>query len=353
MRYFGRLVQPILTRTTVIGREHIPKHGPLIVVGNHAAFVEPLLMVAAIPWPIELLAADDVPVRDRFVWIRDLWGFVPIHRGEIDRAGLKAAADVLAAGDTIGIFPEGGVWDRHIGDARLGVAYLSQQTGAPILPIGFGGLIGATAKILKFQRPPMTVNIGPLLPAVAAPASYRERKAIAQTASNAIMEAIYRLVPPDDEVSKVGGRTEQYTVTVTLTDAKDQVVVPPPELTITEGDELGAFFYRPVLIGVVIDNMQRPAEPLRHLDTERDPAILSAALGEALQVFVREKPAFLGYRLGYKRAAQIVEALEKLRKLADWAAEHDLRMAVTARAMFTYNDGRVEQFDKPPDQHER
>jgi 1-acyl-sn-glycerol-3-phosphate acyltransferase len=356
IQFGGRLLQPILSRTTIIGRENIPQSGPLIVVGNHAAYVEPILMVLAMPWPIELLAADDVPIREKFGWLRDLWGFVPIHRGEVDRAGLKGAASVLAAGDSIGIFPEGGVWDRRIGDARLGVAYLSQQTGAPILPIGFGGLIGATAKILRWQRPRLTVNIGPVIPAVASPASYRERKVIAQSASNGIMDAIYRLVPPDDEISKVGGRTEQYAVTVTLTDATDQGISPPPELAIAstaESDNLGAFFYRPVLISVVIDNLERPAEPLRHLDTERDPAAFSAALREALQVFTQEKPAFLGYRLGYKRAGQIVATLEKLRQLADWAAARDLRMHVSAKATFTYSDGRVEHFDTPPDQHER
>src|SRR5271165_6328520 len=128
-----------------------------------------------------------------FVFLQRWWGYVPINRGEVDRTGLKAAASILESGGAIGIFPEGGVWDRRIGDARLGVAYVSQQTQTPILPIGFGGLIGAIDKITHFQRPVLHVNFGKVLPPVPTSDNYRERKALAQKASDQIMEAIYAL----------------------------------------------------------------------------------------------------------------------------------------------------------------
>ena len=349
----GKVLQPLLSRTRVTGRENIPMHGPLIIVGNHSAYIEAVLMVMAMPEPIELMASSDIPLRGSFTFLQGWYGFIGINRGEIDRAGLKATSDLLNAGGRVGIFPEGGVWDRRIGDARLGVAYVSQQTQAPILPIGFGGLIGAIQKITHLQRPILNVNIGKVLPPVPTADNYRERKALAQKASNEIMEAIYALVPASDEVSQYAERQEAYDFVVTLTDASGKVVTPPAEMVVPYGADLSYFFHRPVLISVVIDNMQRPAEPLRHFATEHDPVKIAAATAEALKVFVQEKPAFLGYRLGNQRAAHVVEALYGLQKIAVWAAEHGAQMLVEPRAIFTYADGKIDRLDQPAAAHAR
>jgi 1-acyl-sn-glycerol-3-phosphate acyltransferase len=349
----GKVLQPLLSRTRVNGRENIPKTGPLIIVGNHSAYIEAVLMVMAMPEPIELMASSDIPLRGSFTFLQGWYGFIGINRGEIDRAGLKSTTDLLNAGGRVGIFPEGGVWDRRIGDARLGVAYVSQQTQAPILPMGFGGLIGAIYKITHFQRPILNVNIGKLLPPVPTSDNYRERKALAKEASDRIMESIYALVPASDEISQLADRHEDYEFVVTLTDASGKIVTPPPELTVPYGSDLSYFFHRPVMIGVVIDNMQRPADALRNFGTEHDPAKIASATVEALKVYAGEKPAFLSYRLGNQRAAHVVEALRGLQKVAEWAAEHGAQMLVQPKATFTYADGKVEQLDQPEAAHAR
>ena len=349
----GKVLMPLLSRPRITGRENIPKTGPLIIVGNHSAYIEAVLMVLSMPAPIELMASSDIPLRGSFTFLQGWYGFIGINRGEIDRAGLKETSDLLNAGGRVGIFPEGGVWDRRIGDARLGVAYVSQQTQVPILPIGFGGLIGAIGKITHLQRPELFVNIGTVMPAVPTSDNYRERKALAQTASNQIMEAIYALVPANDEISQLADRRESYDLTVTLTDAHGQSVVAPADLAVPYGDDLSYFFYRPVLISVVIDNMQRPAEALRQFGTVRDPARIAAAAAEALKVFAVEKPAFLSYRLGNQRGAHVIEGLRGLQKLAEWATAQGAQMLVQPKATFTYADGHVEQRDQPEAAHAR
>lgn len=353
IRFFGRFIQFALARVTVTGREHIPKRGPLIIVGNHVGYAEPALMMTTMPWPIELLAGGDVPLRSKFLFMQNMYGFLSVNRGEIDRTALKSIGDILTAGGSIGIFPEGGVWDRKIGDARMGVAYISQQTQTPILPMGFGGVVGVLDKALKFQRPKVSVNVGKLIPPVPTSENYRERKALAQQASNQIMSAIYDLVPPDDEINTLGSRDEQFALDVQLTDSSGATVQPPPELAaIPNGDEMALLFHRPILLSVVIDNMERAAaEPLRHLDSERDPARLSAALQETLHVYGEEKPVFLGYRLGYQRADRIMNALKTLKAQADWAAERGLSMNIMPKATFTFGDGRVEHVDYPNAAH--
>ncbi len=350
--FFGRFIRAALARVTVSGYANIPKRGPLIIVGNHVGYAEPTLMATTMPWPIELVAGGDVPIRSNFAWMLKLYGALSVNRGEIDRNALKSISDILERGGSVGIFPEGGVWDRKIGDARLGVAYISQQTQTPILPMGFGGVVGALDKAFKFQRPKVTVNIGKLIPPVPTSENYRERKALAQKASNAIMQSIYDLVPPDDEINKLGERQEAFDLVIELTDAAGAQVAIPDEMTIANGDDVALLFHRPILLGVVIDNLERPAaEPLRHLQTERDPAKFAIALGEALQVYSVEKPVFLGYRLGYQRAERILASLRKMKALADWAAGRGCQMNIMPKVTITYPDGRIEHANYPAAAH--
>jgi 1-acyl-sn-glycerol-3-phosphate acyltransferase len=350
--FFGRIVQAIIARTTVTGRENIPKRGPLIVVGNHVGYAEPALMATTMPYPIELVAAGDIPLRSKFLFLQQMYGHLSINRGEIDRAGLKAISDILGAGGSVGIFPEGGIWDRKIGDARLGVAYLSQQTQTPILPMGFGGVVGALDRAFKFQRPKVTVNVGKVIAPVPTSESYRERKALAQAHSNQIMQAIYELVPPEDEINQLGSREEIFQMDVQLLDEAGNPVTVPEELAIPNGEDVSLLFHRPILLSVVIDNLERPdAEPLRQLPTEHDPEKLGVALDAALDVYTNVKPVFLGYRLGYQRADRIVQGLRMLRKLAGWANQRRLRMNIMPKATVTYADGRIERFNYPGEAH--
>ena len=44
-----------LTRPKTTRLDHFPEHGPLIVVGNHIAAMEAVLMVVTAPWQMEML----------------------------------------------------------------------------------------------------------------------------------------------------------------------------------------------------------------------------------------------------------------------------------------------------------
>jgi 1-acyl-sn-glycerol-3-phosphate acyltransferase len=50
MRGVDRVLVAVLTRTKTTGLDHFPEHGPLIVVGNHIAALEAVLMVVHAPW---------------------------------------------------------------------------------------------------------------------------------------------------------------------------------------------------------------------------------------------------------------------------------------------------------------
>ena len=60
LRGLGRLLVAGLTRTQISGQERFPPHGPLIVVGNHIATMEVVLMAVCTPWHVEMLGTGDI-----------------------------------------------------------------------------------------------------------------------------------------------------------------------------------------------------------------------------------------------------------------------------------------------------
>ena len=110
LRWIGRGLLPLLTRTQISGREHFPAHGPLIVVGNHIAAMEVVLMVVYAPWQMELLGPGDVPPPPLMDAIARTHSYIAINRGNLDRRALTQALDVLRQDGILGMFPEGGIW---------------------------------------------------------------------------------------------------------------------------------------------------------------------------------------------------------------------------------------------------
>jgi hypothetical protein len=57
VRTLGRLLLPVACRIRITGQENFPKGGPLLVVGNHTAAMEAVLMAVYTPWQVEMLDA--------------------------------------------------------------------------------------------------------------------------------------------------------------------------------------------------------------------------------------------------------------------------------------------------------
>ena len=130
-------------RRTVAGS--LPPGG-IIVVANHTSYADGVLLVLVcrrLGRSLRMLATAGVfraPLLGSL--IRRL-GFIPVERGSAEAASsLDAAAEAIAAGEAIGIFPEGGLTrhpDRWPGRAKTGAVRLALRTGAPIVPIAMVG----------------------------------------------------------------------------------------------------------------------------------------------------------------------------------------------------------------------
>jgi 1-acyl-sn-glycerol-3-phosphate acyltransferase len=123
------------------GLEHIPSDGPGIVMINHIAFVDPLVVLANLPRnvvPLAKIEAFHYPVIGIFPKI---WAAIPVKREGFDREAIKQALQVLKAGELLLMAPEG-TRNPALRDAREGVAYLGAKSGAPIIPVVVTGTEG-------------------------------------------------------------------------------------------------------------------------------------------------------------------------------------------------------------------
>jgi 1-acyl-sn-glycerol-3-phosphate acyltransferase len=188
----------VLTDFSVVGQEHLPEGGPLLVVGNHFSFIDPVAMIHATPWPLEFVGGFEMPNAPPAVrWIPKLWGRYPVRRGTGSRYALRGARAVIEQGGVLGIFPEAGNWATVLRPARPGAAFLAAQTGAPILPIGFDGLTEVFPRLRRGGRARVTARIGRAFGPFSASGRGRERRRQLDQIGDRIMERIAELIPPE------------------------------------------------------------------------------------------------------------------------------------------------------------
>jgi 1-acyl-sn-glycerol-3-phosphate acyltransferase len=142
-----RIIPPVLRaiwRPHVIGLEHLPPSGPLILASNHQSFIDSVVIPAVTPRPVNFLTKSDYfegrGIKGRLVkeWFVT-FGAMPVDRDDSRAAiaSLDTALGVLAEGGAFGIYPEGTrSRDGRLYRGRTGVAQLALTSGAPIIPIG-------------------------------------------------------------------------------------------------------------------------------------------------------------------------------------------------------------------------
>jgi 1-acyl-sn-glycerol-3-phosphate acyltransferase len=144
------------------GLEKIPPEGPGIVMINHIAFVDPLVVLANLPRnvvPLAKIEAFRYPVVGIFPKI---WDAIPVLREGFDREAIRKALKVLDAGELLLMAPEG-TRNPSLRDAREGVAYLGSRSGAPIIPVVITGSKGfPSIKPSRWRQGGAVVQIGSL-----------------------------------------------------------------------------------------------------------------------------------------------------------------------------------------------
>ena len=182
----------------VMGQANLPKDGPLLVIGNHFSFLDPVALIGTMPYPIEFIGGTQMPNAPTAVWwIARMYGTLPVRRGSVSRDTLKASQRVLEQGGVLGVFPEAGSWATVLRPARLGAAFLASATEARVLPVGLHGLTQFFPRLRKGSRPQVTLRIGkPFGPFFVSERGESDRKRLADI-GHEMMRRIAQLIPAE------------------------------------------------------------------------------------------------------------------------------------------------------------
>jgi len=181
----------------IIGEANLPKTGPLIVIGNHFSFLDPVAFVRFSPWPIDFVGAAFPPFAPGWTkLITSMWGFYKLYRGTGSKEALRAAEAILAQNGTLGIFPEGGSWATVLKPARPGTAYLAARTGAKLLPVGLYGFNDVFPFRLRDRAKPV-IKIGEPFGPFKITSRGRERRRQLDEIGETIMRNLADLLPDE------------------------------------------------------------------------------------------------------------------------------------------------------------
>ncbi len=130
----------IYLRMERVGREHLPRSGPLLLASNHRSFLDPFLIGTLVRRPVYYMAKRELFEKRWQAWILNALGAFPVDRGAGDRGAMDTARRILERGDCVVVFPEGTRRRRGpLGDPRRGVGRLALETGAPVAPVAVAG----------------------------------------------------------------------------------------------------------------------------------------------------------------------------------------------------------------------
>ena len=142
-RFLRFLLREIVFKTMikinqVEGLENIPTDGSAVLVMNHIAFVDPIVLVHVVPRnivPLAKIEVYDYPVIGIFPrW----WGAVTVRREEVDRQAVRHAMEILRSGEIILVAPEG-TRNPQLEQAKEGVAYFASRSQSPVVPVTIEG----------------------------------------------------------------------------------------------------------------------------------------------------------------------------------------------------------------------
>lgn len=144
------VVGPILLtifRPWVTGRENVPREGAVIFASNHLSFIDSVMLPLVLDRRISFLAKSDYFTgRGIKGWLTRMFfvatGQLPIDRsgGRASEAALNTGLRVLAAGEQLGIYPEGTRSpDGRLYRGRTGVARMILEGRVLVVPVAMIG----------------------------------------------------------------------------------------------------------------------------------------------------------------------------------------------------------------------
>jgi 1-acyl-sn-glycerol-3-phosphate acyltransferase len=148
MRFLAWLLIHTVYRVRQQGLDNIPDQGACIVVCNHVSYVDALVIAACVRRPIRFVMDHRIFRTPLLSFIFRAMRTIPIasarENSALKQRAFAEVAAALAAGEIVGIFPEGRL--THTGDInpfRPGVRQIVEATAVPVVPMALRGLWGS------------------------------------------------------------------------------------------------------------------------------------------------------------------------------------------------------------------
>lgn len=151
----------VLWKLSIHGLDHIPAQGGAILLMNHISGIDPILCMGAIPHryaiPMTKIENAQHPILGGFVrW----YGAFTVQRGEVDRAALSNAIELIKAGQLVLIAPEGTRNPNGLQPAHDGLAYVATKSDAILIPAAVSGAVGWESDLKGFRRKSIRLDFG-------------------------------------------------------------------------------------------------------------------------------------------------------------------------------------------------
>lgn len=202
------LLTRILWRTQIPRQLPVPSDQGAIVVANHRSSVDPFFIQLAAGRVVHWMVAKEyfrIPIIGMFLRITQA---IPTGRMGHDTAATRAAMRYAAAGDLVGIMPEGRIndTDQLFLPTRPGAARIALAAGVPVIPCYIEGVpYNGTPWGPLFMPARVRVTFG--TPIDASSDGNRERKArLAQQLTLRFMSEMARLAGREDFHPQLAGR---------------------------------------------------------------------------------------------------------------------------------------------------
>lgn len=153
-------------KLTVTGIEQLPRGGPCILAANHLSFMDPFILLAALPRSTfgQLYTLGWEPYfRSRFRrWVARVGHVIPVGPETPLATVLRISAALLRSGKSLLIFPEG---ERSIDGTlqpfKKGVGVLACELNVPVIPVKIEGSYQAwPPEATRPHSHPITITFG-------------------------------------------------------------------------------------------------------------------------------------------------------------------------------------------------
>ncbi|MCO5763285.1 MAG: acyl-[ACP]--phospholipid O-acyltransferase [Chromatiaceae bacterium] len=148
-------------RLKVIGLDHLPATGGVMLLGNHISWLDWALVQMACPRPVRFVMEREIYARWYLKWFLDFFQVVPISRGS-SRHAIALLARLLEEGQVVCVFPEGTISKNgQLAEFKRGFELSARQVAADreavIVPFYLRGLWGslfsyATARLRQSRE---------------------------------------------------------------------------------------------------------------------------------------------------------------------------------------------------------